>query len=94
MDASRRARRITDSAAEQDRRYAELRERMERIANLSARNRTDAEDVATQAQAAASGLEDMEAATRELETVAEALAEITRRFTGTDGVDQEIEGER
>lgn len=81
VDATRRAQRIADSAVEQDKRSTELRERMERVAGLSGRNRADAEDVSTQAQAAARGLADLEAATRELERVGGALEEITHRFT-------------
>jgi methyl-accepting chemotaxis protein len=80
-DATERARRIADSTAEQDQRYAELRGRIEAIAKLSGRNRADVQDVSTQAHAAARGLAELEAATRELETVAHVLGDITRRFT-------------
>lgn len=84
LEATQRGKHIADSAAEQDERVRDLRERMETVASLSGRNRADAEDVSMQAQAAASGLTDLEAATRELETVAAALDEITRRFTSVD----------
>ncbi len=83
VEATTRAQRIADSAAEQDERSSELRTRMETIAALSGRNHSDAEEVATQAQAAASGLADLEGATRELELVARTLDEITRQVTMT-----------
>jgi len=94
VEATARARRIADSAAGQDERSTELRTRMENIAALSGRNRSDAEAVATQAQAAASGLADLEAATRELELVARALDEITRRVTAMNGAPAPSDGGR
>jgi methyl-accepting chemotaxis protein/putative methionine-R-sulfoxide reductase with GAF domain len=80
-DATERARRIADSTAEQDQRYAELRGRIQAIAELSGKNRADVQDVSGQARAAAVGLAELEAATHELEQVAVALGDITRRFT-------------
>ena len=81
VDATASARRIADSTAEQDQRYADLRGRIQSIAELSQRNSADVRNVSTQAHAAARGLAELETATRELETVAQALGEITRRFT-------------
>jgi methyl-accepting chemotaxis protein len=79
-DATERARRIAESTADQDQRYAELRGRIQTIAGLSGRTRAEVHDVSTQAHAAARGLAELESATRELGTVADALREITGRF--------------
>jgi methyl-accepting chemotaxis protein len=78
-EAADRAGRIADSTAEQDQRSGELRDRIQAIAELS--GRTEVSDVATQANAAARGLAELEAATHELEAVAATLDHIIRRFT-------------
>ena len=83
-DATNRARRIWESATEQDEAFERLRQRMESIASISGQNRSDAEDVAQRAQEAERGLTDLETATRELESVAAVLQELARRLTTVD----------
>lgn len=80
-DATERARRIADSTAEQDQRYAGLRSRIQAIAQLSGKNRADVQEVSAQARGAALGLAQLEAATLELEQVADTLGDIIRQFT-------------
>jgi methyl-accepting chemotaxis protein len=79
-DATAHAQRIAAAAGEQDQAFARLRERINAVALIARKNRTEADDVATRAQEAARGLTELERATRELEQVAAMLRELTRGF--------------
>jgi methyl-accepting chemotaxis protein len=79
-DATTHARRIADAAGEQDSAFGRLRERINAVATIAAKNRTEADDVALRATEAARGLSDLERATRELESVAAMLRDLTRGF--------------
>jgi len=68
------------AAGEQDQAFARLRERINAVASIAGKNRTEADDVATRAKEAAQGLTELERATRELEQVATMLRELTRGF--------------
>ncbi|HEY6854304.1 MAG TPA: methyl-accepting chemotaxis protein, partial [Gemmatimonadales bacterium] len=79
-DATAHAQRIAAAAGEQDQAFARLRERINAVASIAGKNRTEADDVATRAKEAALGLTELERATRELEQVATMLRELTRGF--------------
>ena len=79
-DATTHARRIADAAGEQDSAFGRLRERINAVAAIAAKNRTEADDVARRATEAARGLSDLERATRKLESVASMLRDLTRGF--------------
>ena len=79
-DATTHARRIADAAGEQDSAFGRLRERINAVAAIAAKNRAEADDVARRATEAARGLSDLERATRELESVAAMLRDLTRGF--------------
>jgi methyl-accepting chemotaxis protein len=79
-DATAHAQRIAAAAVEQDQAFARLRERINAVASIAGKNRTEADDVATRAKDAALGLTELERATRELEQVATMLRELTRGF--------------
>ena len=79
-DATEHARRIADAAGEQDSAFGQLRERINAVAAIAGKNRAEADDVATRASEAARGLQDLERATRELESVAAMLRDLTRGF--------------
>ncbi len=82
-EATSHARRIADAAGEQDQAFARLRERINAVAAIAWKNRTETEDVATRANEAAAGLSELERATRELEQVASMLRELTRGFASS-----------
>jgi methyl-accepting chemotaxis protein len=79
-DATEHAQRIADAAGEQDSAFGRLRERINAVAAIAGKNRAEADDVATRASEAARGLSDLERATRELESVASMLRDLTRGF--------------
>jgi methyl-accepting chemotaxis protein len=79
-DATEHARRIADAAGEQDSAFGRLRERINAVAAIAGKNRAEADDVATRASEAARGLSELERATRELESVAAMLRDLTRGF--------------
>jgi len=79
-DATGHARRIAEAATEQDAAFARLRERIHALAEIAGKNRVEVDDVATRANEAARGLSELERATRELESVAAMLRELTRGF--------------
>jgi methyl-accepting chemotaxis protein len=79
-EATAHAGRITDAAGEQNQAFARLRERINAVATIAGKNRTEADDVATRAIQAAEGLTDLERATRDLEQVATMLRDLTRGF--------------
>jgi len=78
--ATDHARRIASAATEQETAFSVLRDRINAVADISQRNRGEAEDVATRASEAVRGLSDLERATRELEQVAAMLRDLTRGF--------------
>jgi methyl-accepting chemotaxis protein len=79
-DATAHGRRIADAAGEQATAFGRLRERINAVAAIAGKNRAEADDVATRANEAARGLSDLERATRELESVAAMLRDLTRGF--------------
>lgn len=79
-EATSHGRRIAEAAGEQDTAFARLRERIHAVAAIAGKNRAEADDVATRANEAARGLSDLERATRELESVAAMLRDLTRGF--------------
>ncbi|MBI1967276.1 MAG: GAF domain-containing protein [Gemmatimonadetes bacterium] len=79
-EATAHARHIADAAGEQDQAFARLRKRIQALATIAWKNRTEAEDVAVRAGDAASGLSELERATRELEQVATMLRDLTHGF--------------
>jgi methyl-accepting chemotaxis protein len=79
-EAGGHASRIAAAASEQDQAFAHLRERINAVADIAGKNRTEAADVALRATQAADGLTELERATRELEQVAVMLRELTRGF--------------
>ena len=79
-EATAHAGRITAAANEQDVAFTRLRERINAVASIAGKNRTEADDVATRAIQAAEGLTDLERATRDLEQVATMLRDLTRGF--------------
>ncbi|HEV8400458.1 MAG TPA: methyl-accepting chemotaxis protein [Gemmatimonadales bacterium] len=79
-EATAHAGRIAEAAGEQDQAFSRLRERINAVASIAGKNRTEADDVATRAVEAAQGLTDLERATRDLEQVATMLRDLTRGF--------------
>jgi methyl-accepting chemotaxis protein len=75
------AQRIALTSREQELAFARLRERVQRIAIISGRNRDGAEQVTTNAKDQAAALRELEGATQELRNVATYLGELTRRIT-------------
>ncbi len=75
------AQRIAFTSRDQELEFAKLRERVKRIATISARNRDGAEQVTRSARDQATALRELEGATQELRNVATYLGELTRRIT-------------
>ena len=75
------AQRIAVTSRDQELEFAKLRERVKRIATISARNRDGAEQVTRRARDQATALRELEGATQELRNVATYLGELTRRIT-------------
>ncbi len=80
-DATEHARRIAETAEGQQDAFVGLRERINTVAVISSQNRTGADDVIARAEDVARQLDEMGHATRELESVATMLADLTERFT-------------
>ena len=74
------AQRIALTSRDQELAFADLSERVRRIASISARNRVGAEQVTTSAREQAAALRELEGATQELRGVAANLNELTRRL--------------
>jgi len=72
--------RIADTSRTQESEVGRLTERVERIAEISRRNREGAENVTRSAADQAYALRELEGAARELREVAAALSELTRRI--------------
>ena len=81
LDAGQHARRIAETAARQEQAAFRLREQMDRVAEVSARNLEDANTTARRASEAARSHADLERAIRELAGVAERLELIARHFS-------------
>ncbi|MDB4884577.1 MAG: hypothetical protein JWN79_15 [Gemmatimonadetes bacterium] len=75
------AQRIASTSREQELAFANLSDRVRRIATISGRNRVGAEQVTTSAREQAAALRELEGATHELRGVASYLDELTRRIT-------------
>jgi methyl-accepting chemotaxis protein len=75
------AQRIALTSREQELAFANLSDRVRRIAAISSRNREGAEDVTRSAREQATALRELEGATHELRGVASYLNELTRRIT-------------
>jgi methyl-accepting chemotaxis protein len=76
-----RAQRIADTSRSQQREFGRLRERVARIAEISQRNRTGAENVNASASEQATALRELEGATHQLRDIAVYLSDLTRRIT-------------
>ncbi|MGH7539037.1 MAG: methyl-accepting chemotaxis protein [Gemmatimonadales bacterium] len=83
-EATSHAQRIAAAAGEQDEAFGRLRQRINAVAAISLQNLTEAEGVSARAGEAATGLGDLERATRDLEEVAGRLRELTRGFASLD----------
>ncbi|MBI1723520.1 MAG: GAF domain-containing protein [Gemmatimonadetes bacterium] len=79
-DATGHAHSIAGTAAEQDAALGLLAERIRSSADISRRNRREAEEMASRAGDQARELAELERSTRELEAVASQLGEVARRF--------------
>ena len=75
------AQRIATTSREQEIAFANLGDRVRKIASISGRNRVGAEEVSTSAREQAAALRELEGATHELRGVAAYLDELTRRIT-------------
>jgi len=82
--ATQYARRIAETAEGQQRALSGLRDRITTVADISSRNRQDADHLVNRADAVAKQLDDMAHATRELEAVARMLTDLTKRFALAD----------
>jgi methyl-accepting chemotaxis protein len=83
-EATEHAQRIASAAGEQDDAFGQLRQRISAVAAISLQNRAEAEGVTARAGEAATGLGDLERASRDLEEVAARLRELTRGFAAVD----------
>ena len=79
--------RIAATAEHQQESFGRLRERMDEISDICSRNRQDANGMLDRAREVEAGIDDLSKATRELDSIASMLAEVTRRFT-SDGSDR------
>ncbi|NUQ22144.1 MAG: GAF domain-containing protein [Gemmatimonadaceae bacterium] len=78
---SERAGRIATVSREQEAEFERLRDRVERVTEISSRNREGAMAVSDSATQQATALRELEGATHELRDVAAYLSELTRRLT-------------
>lgn len=81
--AAAQAARIAAAADDQGVEVARLRERMGRVAEIAARNRSGAVQVATAAAEQSAALREMEASTTVLKQLAAELSELARRITNS-----------
>jgi len=81
--AAAQAARIASAADDQGVEVARLRERMGRVVDIAARNRSGAEQVAAAAGDQAAALREMESATTVLKQLTSELGELTRRITNS-----------
>ncbi len=75
------AQRIALTSREQELAFANLSDRVRRIASIAGRNREGAEQVTRTAREQAEALKELEGATQELRSVANYLNDLTRRIT-------------
>ena len=75
-----RSQRIARTSREQEAEFRHLRERVARVAEISGRNRTSAEQVAAASADQAAALRELEGATHALRGVAANLGELTRKL--------------
>jgi methyl-accepting chemotaxis protein len=87
LEATGHASRIAATAEHQQASLAELYERMDEISGISSQNRRDADGMLDRVREVEAGVDELGAATRELDAIASMLAEVTRRFT-SDGLDR------
>lgn len=83
-EATAHAQRIAATAGKQDEAFGRLRQRISAVAAISLQNRAEAEGVSARAGEAATGLGDLERATRDLEQVAGRLRDLTRGFASVE----------
>jgi methyl-accepting chemotaxis protein len=76
--------RIAETTHEQEAAVASLREHMDRIAGISRRNQSGAQQAATSADDQARALGELEGASRQLRELASSLGELARRLTRID----------
>lgn len=85
LDASQAAanwsRRIAEVSQRQETQVGDMRERAERIAEISRRNRLGSDEVNRSAEDQARAIQQLESATRELQSLVTYLGELTRRLT-------------
>jgi methyl-accepting chemotaxis protein len=84
LEATGHASRIAATAEHQQASFSKLRDRMDEISGISTRNRQDADGMLDRVRDVEAGVDDLGAATSELDSIATMLAEVTRRFT-SDG---------
>ena len=76
-----KAQRIAHVSRDQEAAFAQLRDRVVRIADISKRNRANAEAVSSSAKDQATALRELEGAASELRNLAGYLTDLTRRIT-------------
>lgn len=76
--------RIAETTHEQEAAVASLREHMDRIAGISRRNQSGAQQAATSADDQARALGELEGASRQLRELASSVGELARRLTRVD----------
>ena len=84
LESTGHASRIAATAEHQQASFSQLRERMDEISNISSRNRRDADGTLDRVREVEAGVDDLSLATRELDSIATMLADVTRRFTSDD----------
>jgi len=84
LEATGHASRIAATAEHQQGSFGQLHDRMDEISGISTRNRQDADLMLDRVSDVEAGVDDLGAATSELDSIAGMLAEVTRRFT-SDG---------
>ncbi|MFQ5704270.1 MAG: methyl-accepting chemotaxis protein [Gemmatimonadales bacterium] len=81
VDATRHAEQIAKTAERQQVAFELLGNRMDGVAEISSRNRADADKMMERAGEVETGADGLRRATQELDSIAVMLAEVTRRFT-------------
>jgi len=81
LDAAEHAHRIAATAESQENVFGRLRDRMDTIAEISSQNRQDADGILASARDVEKGVDELRNASQELDSIANRLADATRRFT-------------
>ncbi len=81
LEATRHVERIAKTAESQQHAFALLGDRMDGVAAISSRNRSDADGMMERAREVEMGADGLRQATHELDSIATMLAEVTRLFT-------------